>query len=194
MQEETTQKSTENLRDSISKFLKSAWELIQVVIMAAVIVIPIRMFIFQPFIVSGSSMQNNFWDKDYLIIDELSYRFNPPQRGDVIVFKYPMDQKQRFIKRIIGLPGEKIEIKNNQINITDKNNQTIVLDESPYLHKGTVTIMDLRINLGEHEYFVMGDNRLVSYDSRMWGPLPEEMIVGKVFIRPFSPKLLFNLN
>jgi len=194
MQDETTKNSQESLKEGISKFLKSSWELIQVVVMAAIIVIPIRMFIFQPFIVSGSSMQTNFWDKDYLIIDELSYRFNPPQRGDVIVFKYPMDQKQRFIKRIIGLPGEKIEIKNSQINITDKNNQTIVLDESSYLHKGTVTIMDLRINLSENEYFVMGDNRLVSYDSRMWGPLPKDMIVGKVFVRPFSPKLIFNLK
>lgn len=182
-----------NTSEEITNFLKSAWELIQVIAMAALIVIPIRMFIFQPFIVSGSSMQPTYWDKDYLIIDEISYRIEEPQRGDVIVFKYPSDVKQRFIKRIIGLPGEQVEIKNNQVHITDAEDQTIVLDESSYL-KDEVAMANTRIKLKSDEYFVMGDNRAVSFDSRMWGALPRDLIVGKTFIRPLSPKLIFNLR
>lgn len=216
---------SENKRGKNSGFMSSLWELIQVVVLAALIVWPIRTFIFQPFIVQGSSMQNNFWNGDYLIIDELSYRFAEPQRGDVIVFEFPGEcsrsengtgdklvcgkqcqfrigawklfeyqcgGKQMFIKRIIALPGEHVEVKNNQIHITDKTNKTIVLDESKYLSPGILTIMDKNVTLNANEYFVLGDNRLVSYDSRMWGALPKDFIIGKVFIRPFSPKLIFN--
>lgn len=154
------------------------WEIIKVVVLALVIVIPIRYFIFQPFLVKGQSMEPNFETGDYLIIDELSYRFRNPQRGEVIVFKYPQNPSQRYIKRIIGLPGETIEIKNNKVMINNKE-----LDERNYLPISIQTPGNTLITLAENEYFVLGDNRLASYDSRRWGPLPKKDIIGRVLIR-----------
>ena len=162
------------------------WELAKIFLIALVIVIPIRYFLFQPFIVKGDSMAPNFSSGDYLIIDEISYRLGSPQRGDVIVFKYPKNPVHKFIKRIIGLPGEAVEIKNDQITIYNKDGQKQALDETLYLPsaKGT-TYGDLRVVLREKEYFVLGDNRAFSSDSRSWGTLSEKSIIGKVFIRIF---------
>ncbi|MBU4204881.1 signal peptidase I [Patescibacteria group bacterium] len=162
------------------------WELAKIFLIALAIVVPIRYFLFQPFIVKGDSMVPNFHSGDYLIIDEISYRLNSPQRGDVVVFKYPKNPSHRFIKRIIGLPGETIEIKDGKIFIYTKNNQTQVLNEEIYLpYAEDNTYGNLQIILGEKEYFVLGDNRAYSSDSRNWGPLPAENIIGKVFVRVF---------
>ena len=132
-------------------------------------------------------MEPNFETGDYLIVDELSYRFRQPQRGEVVVFKYPQNPTQRYIKRIIGLPGETIEIDNGKVVIY-KDGQEYHLDEALYLtdlsgYSGTTKVV-----LGQGEYFVMGDNRPVSYDSRRWGPLPEKNIIGRVLLRiwPFT--------
>jgi len=161
-------------------------ETIKIVILAIVIVLPVRYFLFQPFFVQGISMEPNFFNGDYLIVDEITYRFRDPQRGEVIVFKYPQSPTQRYIKRIIGLPGEEILIKNGQITIAD-NASSWVLDESEYLedaYTGGIT----KVSLSETEYFVLGDNRAFSSDSRRWGSLSEEFIVGKVYLRawPFT--------
>ncbi len=154
-------------------------------LLALAIVIPIRVLLFQPFVVSGASMDPNFHDADYLIIDELSYKLREPERQEVIVFKYPRDPSYKYIKRIIGLPGEKVEIKDSEVFITS-NNETFELDE-PYLPEETKQNWDrnnnFSIELGANEYFVMGDNRNYSSDSRIWGPVPRENIVGKVFIK-----------
>lgn len=172
----------------MKKILYFFWEILKTVIIALAIVIPIRYFLFQPFFVKGQSMEPNFENGDYLIIDEISYRFKEPQRGDVIVFKYPIDPSQRYIKRIIGLPGETIEITNGQIIIYGKDSQAKILDESDYLPNNYQTTGEMKITLGQDEYFVLGDNRLASYDSRRWGPLKKQNIIGKVFIRawPFA--------
>ncbi len=113
----------------VKKILSSIIGVIQVVILAAVIVIPIRYFVFQPFFVKGQSMEPNFENGDYLIIDEISYRLREPQRGEAIVFKYPKNPSQRYIKRIIGLPGETVEIKDGKITIY-KEGVPQVLNES----------------------------------------------------------------
>jgi signal peptidase I len=155
-------------------------EIIQTVILAILIVLPIRLFIFQPFIVKGQSMEPNFEDGDYLIIDELTYRFRAPKRGEVIVFKNPMNGRQRFIKRIIGLPGETIEISDGKIFIS--NGEKKVLNESSYLNF-SFTSGDLRISLSNDEYFVLGDNRQFSLDSRRFGPIKKKEIVGRVLVR-----------
>ena len=168
----------------IKKILSLIWEISKIIIIALLIVLPIRYFLFQPFIVKGASMEPNFYSNDYLIIDEISFRFHPPQRGDVIVFKYPKNPSHRFIKRIIGLPNETVEINNGKIIIYDSQEQGQVLDESKYLPQqdfsGSTTT-----KLGFDEYFVLGDNRDFSSDSRKWGHLPRENIIGKVFIRIF---------
>ncbi len=161
------------------------WDIVKLAVLAALIVIPIRFFVFQPFIVNGQSMEPNYHSADYLIIDEVSYRFNDPKRGDVVVFKYPKNTSIKYIKRIIGLPGETIEIRNKGVFIT-KDGSTAKLDESAYLSADTYEnwkrMTDYPLTtLGEGQYFVMGDNRDNSSDSRVWGLLPRKNIVGKTF-------------
>jgi signal peptidase I len=168
----------------VKKTFSFLWELAKIVIMALVIVIPIRYFLFQPFFVKGQSMEPNFENGDYLIIDELSYRIGTPHRGDVIVFKYPQDTTQRFIKRIIGLPGETVEISGGQIKIyKDKTQSPQILNEADYLSSSVLTLGDVNVTLGTNDFFVMGDNRPVSFDSRRWGTVPKEDIIGKVYFR-----------
>lgn len=167
------------------------WEVAKIVILALLIVIPIRYFVFQPFIVKGLSMTPAFHDGDYLIIDELSYRFKTPKRGEVVVFKYPRDPSQRFIKRIIGLPGEQVKMEGDKITIINKFGQEEILDESEYLSLSQGGLFDSKlIKLAENEYFILGDNRAHSFDSRRWGPLPKEYIVGKVLLRAWPPRAM----
>lgn len=158
------------------------WEVVKIVVLALAIVLPIRYFLFQPFVIQGSSMEPNFYEADYLIVDELSYRFREPYRGEVVVFKYPLDTSKRFIKRIVGLPGETVEIKDGQVIITDVLGNTQVLDE-PYIPAGSKAPDASPSKLGQGEYFVLGDNRLYSSDSQDWGELPQKNIIGRVELR-----------
>lgn len=180
----------------MKSFLLFIWEVAKIVIIALVIVIPIRYFLFQPFFVKGQSMEPNFENGDYLIVDELSYRLRSPQRGEIIVFKYPNNPSDRYIKRIIGLPGETVEIKDGKIVIIDKEGQQ-TLDESKYLSSTVFTTGftsgNSAITLEAGEYLVLGDNRPVSSDSRFWGALPREDIVGRVIFRawPFTRATTF---
>jgi signal peptidase I len=162
------------------------WELVKIVVIAAVIVLPIRYFLFQPFIVSGESMSPNFESGDYLIVDEITYRFSSPQRGDVVVFNTDFIQGyrgQRFIKRIIGLPGETIQIQNGKVDVL-RDGKSVVLNEK-YLSNTLQTDGNINVTLGSDQYFVMGDNRQYSYDSRRWGILPRQYIIGKALFRVF---------
>lgn len=160
---------------------KDILDFIKYIVIAILIVIPVRMFIAQPFIVSGESMFSTFLDGDYLIIDEISYHLGQPHRGDVVVFKYPLDPTRFFIKRIIGLPNEDITIKDGAITIINKENPDgFVLDE-PYLKQDFKDNFDFKT--GDKEYFAMGDNRARSSDSRSWGVLPEDLIIGRAFVR-----------
>ncbi len=181
------------MKNNFFKFKKDSFfvETIKLVVLALLIVLPIRYFIFQPFFVQGSSMYPNFEDRDYLIVDELSYRFREPQRGEVIIFKYPKDLSQLFIKRIIGLPGETIEIKEGKVFIT-KNSETRPLEED-YVSSNNQTLGNIRVKLDKNEYFVLGDNRMFSSDSRRWGSVPEDYIVGKAYLRawPFDSVTVF---
>lgn len=166
-------------------------EIAEFAILALIIVLPIRWFIAQPFIVSGASMEDTFHSGEYLIIDQLSYRLEEPQRGDVIVFRYPRDPSKFFIKRIIAIPGDTIDIQGDVVTLTTKDGVTTVLDE-PYI-KTMAENTILNETLGEREYFVMGDNRDASSDSRVWGVLQKDKIIGKAFIRlfPFNEAGLF---
>lgn len=163
-------------------------EFLKLVLISSAIIIPIRYFLIQPFYVKGASMEQSFYDKEYLIIDEFSYRFNAPERGDVVIFKYPKDPSQYFIKRVIGMPGETVEIKDGYVFLKDENGESKFLDESLYLNSDTLTYTDLTMELKEGEYFVLGDNREASLDSRVFGPLHEEFLIGKAWIRgwPFD--------
>ncbi len=162
-----------------------AWETIKIIVISIAIIFPIRYYIVQPFFVRGASMESTLMNGDYLLVDEISYRFNDPQRGDMIVFHYPPDPSDFYIKRIIGLPGETVEIRNNKVTIY--NGEGKVLGES-YLSEFQQTLGDLVMRLKDNEYFVMGDNRLQSSDSRRWGALERKYIVGRAFVRlwPFN--------
>lgn len=162
------------------------WELIRIVIIAFVVMVVFRIFVAEPFVVSGSSMVPNFHNKEYLVVNKINYRFNEPQRGDVIVFKYPKDTSQYFIKRIIGLPGERVQIDGGKVRIFNTEHPDGVVIEEPYLPSNDATFgkSDI-VSLGSSEYYVLGDNRLASSDSRVWGILPEKNIVGRAWFRAF---------
>lgn len=178
-----------------SSFLKEGFlfikETFTIVIICLVIVVFVRHYLIQPFFVNGKSMEPNFYDGEYLIVDEFSYRFfNDPARGDVIVFRYPNNPSQFYIKRVIGLPNEKVAIENDQVIIY--NNQYpegVIINESVYLAPEILTKSNgLTYELESDEYFVLGDNRNVSADSRFWGELDEDLIIGRAWIRawPFD--------
>lgn len=167
--------------ETSKKSLGAFKELLQFAIIAILIVIPFRIFVAQPFIVNGSSMDPTFENGQYLIVDELTYRFNNPNRGEVIIFRYPKNPEKFFIKRIIGLPGETVEINGGQVIIYNSDHPDGKIFEEPYVVFEKYD--DLKVALKEGEYFVMGDNRAESSDSRIWGPLPEENIVGRPFLR-----------
>jgi len=157
-------------------------EVVKFFLLALVIVLPIRAYIAQPFIVSGTSMVPTFHDGEYLIIDEISYFFNNPARGDVVVFKYPNDHTKYFIKRVIGLPGETVTIKDGAVSITKTDGENITLDQS-YVKLPRVDF-ESRV-LDNNQYYVMGDNRGASSDSRSWGPVTRDLLVGRAFVRLF---------
>ena len=171
-------------------FFNFIFELIKIVVISVVIIVPIRYFLIQPFYVKGASMEPTFYDHEYLIIDEISYRFNDPRRGDVIVFRYPRDPQEYFIKRVIGLPGEKIQIKEGGVYIYNKENPAGFPLEEKYLladlktHSSTNEI----VSLDKDEYFVLGDNRNSSKDSRIFGAVERNFLIGRVLWRgwPFS--------
>jgi signal peptidase I len=183
MQESELQTAPKPQNTSRQETLAFIWETVKVVIVSLAIVIPIRYFLVQPFFVKGASMETTFDDGDYILIDEISYRFKEPARGDVVIFRYPADQSQFFIKRIVGLPEETVEIKDNKVVIYNKQHpEGFVLNES-YLDKSQHTAGNSRFKLDPNEYFVLGDNRLQSSDSRRWGPVNRALITGRVFLR-----------
>lgn len=171
-------------------FLQFGFEIGKVVIIALVIVAPLRLYVFQPFLVRGDSMEPNYHTGDYLIVDQLSYRFRSPERGEVVVLKFPLDPSQRFIKRIVGLPGETVEVKDGKVVVygeeEENGRDAIVLDESIYLPSDLSTPGSVRVDLREQEYFVLGDNRPFSSDSRKWGILEKDLIVGRALWSVFS--------
>lgn len=162
------------------------WELVRVFIIALLIIVPLRVFIAEPFIVSGSSMVPTYHNREYLIIDKVTYRQHEPTRGDVIVLRYPKDPSQYFIKRVIALPGETVQVDKGGVFIYSKDNPLGVQLDEKYLPNQGITFGSADpVTIGSDEYFVLGDNRLASSDSRVWGILPKEDIVGKVWLRVF---------
>jgi signal peptidase I len=156
-------------------------ELLKFALVALCIVVPVRLFVAQPFIVSGESMVPTFQNGQYLIVDELTYHFDSPKRGEVIIFRYPKDPSQFFIKRIVGLPGEVVHISDTGVSVTKADGTTEQLDESYVANQGNGGTRDFTVPAGD--YFVMGDNRPESSDSRSWGFLPRGNIVGRAFLR-----------
>ncbi len=162
------------------------WETLRYVIIAALIIIPIRTFIAQPFIVSGNSMYPTFHNGEYLIVDELSKYIGEYHRGDVVILRYPNDPSKYFIKRVIGLPGETVTITDGNVAISNPNTSSVIHLTEPYVKNPKID--NSARTLSSEEYFVMGDNRAQSSDSRIWGPVPTKLMDGKALVRlfPFS--------
>lgn len=171
----------QNQKEKIKKQLKNFWDLISFAVIALAIVIPIRMWIVQPFVVSGISMFPTFENGEYLIIDEISYILGDAKRGDVVVFRYPKDPSRFFIKRIIGMPNEKIVIQDGVVTIFNEENKNGFTLDEPYINEQFST-NKIEITKDD-EYFVMGDNRNRSSDSRSWGVLPEKNLIGRALVR-----------
>ncbi len=173
----------------IKNFFVFVFELLKVVIISLAIIIPIRYFLIQPFYVKGASMEPNFYDHEYLIIDEISYRFRTPSRGEIVVFRYPRNPQEYFIKRIIGLPGEKIQIKDGSVYIYKVGQEEAEKLTENYLDGGvnTYALNEDIINLEPDEYYVLGDNRNSSKDSRSFGPVNKSFITGRVILRGWPP-------
>lgn len=175
-------------------------EMVKVFLLAAVIIIPVRVFLFQPFFVQGSSMQPNFENGEYLVVNEFGYKktrvglpdapfftvspFYPLKRQEPIVFRSPQKEDLYLIKRVIGLPGETVRIEHSNIIITDaKHPEGLRLDESSYLASSVITTDMKPLTLGADQYFVLGDNRMNSLDSRVFGPVDRGLVVGRVLFR-----------
>lgn len=167
-------------KEAVKDWAAEAKELLKVLLISLAIVLPVRYFIVQPFIVRGASMEPSFYDRQYLVVDELSYAFREPTRGEVVVFRYPQDPRQFFIKRIIGLPGEQVEIKSGQVKIINTLRPAGFVLAEPYLKNfGLGVGPDVVSVLGPQEYFVLGDNRGASSDSRFWGALARKFLIGR---------------
>lgn len=159
-------------------------EIIIFAVIAFGIVLPFRIYVAEPYLVDGRSMDPTFATGDYLIVDKLSYELGTPKRNTVIVFKYPNDPKKSFIKRVIGLPGETVVVKDNTVKIINSENPDgFMVDQSYVVH--TLLASSTTVTLAGDEYFVMGDNREESFDSRFWGPLNKKYILGKPIVRLF---------
>lgn len=164
-------------------FITVIWETLRYALIAAAIIIPIRVFVAQPFVVSGNSMFPTFKNGEYLIVNETAKYIGKYERGDVVIIRYPNDPSKYFIKRVIGLPGETVNVVNGSVSITSPLRTTPLILNEPYV-KNPKSDNVVR-TLDDHEYFVMGDNRAQSSDSRMWGPVPDRLMDGKALIRLF---------
>lgn len=173
----------------IKKIWTEVWEIIKFLAPIVIVVFVVRTYIAQPFIVDGESMAPNFHTGHYLIIDEISYRFHEPKRGDVIVLKYPLDTSRYFLKRIVGIPGDRVIIKDGKVTIANAEYPKGYVVNEPYHNQVTFPAGQFKdVTLGEDEYFAMGDNRAGSSDSRSWGILPRKDIVGRASLRLFPIK------
>jgi len=184
------------------------FEMIEVFILAIVIIIPVRVFLFQPFFVQGSSMDPNFHDGQYLVVSEFGYKqtdftllskdivirpFKSIERQDVVVFRYPKNPEQFFIKRIIGLPGESVEVKQGKVYVYNTEHPDgFILNEQAYIGVNILTQDTPKRQIKQDEYYVMGDNRMYSYDSRVFGPVNKDKIIGRVLLRAW-PTSVFTL-
>lgn len=171
-------------------FFAMVFEILKTIFIVGVLALIFRVFIIQPFIVEGHSMDPTLSDKDYLLIDKISYKFFQPQRGDIIVFRYPKDERLNYIKRVIGLPGERVRVTDREVTVFNSEDSiSMVLNENYLLDPDGKKINTgqkvIEVEIPANSYFVMGDNRLGSSDSRIWGALDKSEIIGRFLFRLF---------
>lgn len=163
-------------------------EFLRMGLFAVLAIVLVRYFLFKPFYVRGASMEPNYFEHEYLIIDEITYRIREPERGEVVVFRYPGARREFFLKRIVGLPGETVKVKEGRITMFNAAHPEGFTLEEEYLPKHLETAGDLTVVLEDREYFLLGDNRASSWDSRGFGPIARQQLVGRAVFRgwPFE--------
>lgn len=151
-------------------------EILESLIIAVILALLIRAFVFQPFYIPSGSMEPTLQIQDHIIVNKFIYRFREPERGDIVVFKYPLNPKKDFVKRLVGKPGERVELRSSKVYVNGR--------EAPekFLPPG-LKFQDFGpVLVPENTYLMLGDNRNNSDDSRVWGPLPKENIIGKAML------------
>ena len=176
------------MRPNIKAFFmsRSFWETVIVIIIAVLLFVGLRLTI-QTYIVYGPSMQPNYWEDEWIIVNKIDYKFSAPQTGDIIVFQPPIQSSKPFIKRIIGMPGETVEIKNGVVYVHKTDGSTIKMQE-PYIKEPFYSNYNTLV-IPANEYFVMGDNRNNSSDSRGGWFVSRDKIIGKAWLSIWPPHL-----
>ncbi|MEW6573680.1 MAG: signal peptidase I [Bacillota bacterium] len=151
-------------------------DILESLVIAIILAIFIRAFIFQPFYIPSGSMKPTLFQGDRIIVSKLSYRLHPPERGDIIVFRFPLNEKKNYVKRLIGLSGETVQLSDGKLFINGRETP------EPYLPPGTYFADFGPVKVPEDSYFMLGDNRMNSEDSRVWGFLDRRLIVGKAVL------------
>lgn len=162
-------------------------DILEVFVFAIAIFLFVYLLVMQPHKIKGASMEPNFPDGEYLLTDKVSYRFREPERGDVIVFEAPRTDDEEFIKRIIGLPGEKVSIKGGKVYINNQQLKELYLDDALVTSAGSFLLEGKEVVVPENNFFVLGDNRPASSDSRMWGFVSKDKITGRAFVIYWPP-------
>ncbi len=172
-------------RSALGKVIDLVFNFLESIALGGAFFVVVYLFIMQPHQVKGNSMYPTYHDKEYILTDKISYKLRLPERGEVVILKSPKNPDIDFIKRVVGMPGETVEIKNGQVLV---NNQVV---SEPYYQSKTPVFPggfiqeEQKVTVPENSYFVMGDNRPGSSDSREFGFVPFENIVGRVFFRYF---------
>lgn len=171
----------------LKRVLSFLFDIIETIVLALAIFVVMYLFLFQPHQVKGASMEPNFHDGEYILTDKISYRLHPPKRGEVIIFKAPKNPELDYIKRIIGLPGEKIKIENGSFYINGQKLDERYIPQNIRISGGLYLPIGKEEKIPENSYFVSGDNRSHSSDSREWGSIHENAIIGRAFLRYWPP-------
>lgn len=162
-------------------------DILQIIVFAVAIFLFVYLLILQPHKIKGASMEPSFHDGEFLLTDKLSYRFGEPERGNVVVFKAPINDRDEFIKRIVGLPGDTIKIKAGKILLNGEILEETYLNLGVYTNSNRFAKEDIEVTVPEDEYFVLGDNRGHSSDSRFWGFIKRDAINGKAWLVYWPP-------
>jgi signal peptidase I len=178
------------LKELFHKVGEFIYETLQTIVIFASVFVFVYFFAVQPHQIQGDSMLPNFIDSEYILTDKISYRFNAPSRGEVVVFKAPNDERKDYIKRIIAIPGETVAVRNNTVFVDEEPLPEGYLSRNEVVNGGAYLAEGSTIALSSGQYFVLGDNRDQSQDSRSWGPIGTNEIVGKVFFRYWPPKAI----
>lgn len=183
-------KSKENLSLPaliVKKVTTFVLDFLETIVVALSIFVVVYLFLVQPHEVKGSSMEPNFHNNEYILTDKISFRLHEPQRGDVVIFKAPKNPEVDYIKRVIALPGDRVKVQGGFVYINDEKLDEPYLADQTNLFPGSFLSEGVDITVSEEEYFVLGDNRPHSSDSREFGPIPKKLMIGRAFLRYWPP-------